>query len=230
MKKAIILCSGGLDSVVTAHFVKKKLNYSELVILFFDYGQKTFQKELEMSELCAKNLNADFRIMKIKELGSLSFSLINKPGKVEEISRQDLKDTKKESLKWYVPCRNLIFLSYALALAESDFSKDGKASDIFTGFKNDGKESFSDATSSFVDKMNSLSKEICNKEFKIFAPLIEKDKEDIILVGKKLNVDFTKTFSCYIGKEKHCGKCLACKLRQEGFYWAEVKDPTDYTR
>ena len=48
------------------------------------------------------------------------------------------------------------------------------------------------------------------------------------LIGKKLGVDFKKTFSCYVGKEKHCGFCLACKLRQAGFHWAGVEDVTEY--
>jgi len=58
--------------------------------------------------------------------------------------------------------------------------------------------------------------------------LIEKDKEDIIILGKELGIDFKDTFSCYVGKEKHCGKCLACMLRKEGFYWSNIKDETEY--
>ena len=64
--------------------------------------------------------------------------------------------------------------------------------------------------------------------FKIIAPLIKKDKEEVVLLGKKLGVKFKETFSCYVGKGKHCGVCLACRLRQEGFYWANVRDPTKY--
>lgn len=230
MKKAIVLCSGGLDSVVTAHYVKKRLKYKKIIILFFDYGQKALEQERKMSKICAVDLQGGFKEVKLKELGDLSNSLINKTRELKKLSRRDLKDTRKESEKWYVPCRNLIFLSYALALTETEFSKSGEIYDIFVGFKNDGKESFPDATSTFVKKINSLSREICKRSFKIFVPLIKKDKEEIILLGKELNVDFTKTFSCYVGKEKHCGVCLACKLRQEGFYWANAKDPTNYTR
>ncbi|MBI2046536.1 7-cyano-7-deazaguanine synthase [Candidatus Pacearchaeota archaeon] len=70
------------------------------------------------------------------------------------------------------------------------------------------------------------------KPFKIIAPLIKKDKEDIILLGQRLGVNFRNTFSCYAPKRKnaleHCGCCLACRLRQAGFYWAGVKDETEY--
>lgn len=228
MKNAIILCSGGLDSVVTAHYVKRKLDYSNLTVLFFDYGQRNLKSEKKCSKKCALDIRAEFKEIKLAELGNLSGSLINKKGEVKKLSRKDLKDTSKESKKWYVPCRNVVFLVYALALAESQFVKTKKISDVFVGFKNEGKESFPDTTKTFVEKMNSLSEEVCATKFKIFSPLIEKDKEDIVLLGKEMRIDFTKTFSCYVGVKKHCGNCLACKLRQEGFYWADMKDPTEY--
>ena len=121
----------------------------------------------------------------------------------------------------------LLFLSYALALAESNFVKSNKEIDIFVGFKCEGEESYPDTTQKFIKKVNSLAKDF-RSQISIKVPLIKKDKEDIILLGKKLGVNFEDTFTCYIGKKRHCGNCLACKLRQEGFYWANVKDPTEY--
>jgi len=226
MKEAIVLCSGGLDSVVTAHFVKNSKRYGKLTILFFDYGQKTLNQERKLAKNCATNLSSQFREIKLAELGKLSTSLINVAGKVKEV--KDLKDTKEESDKWYVPCRNLIFLSYALALAESRKVSVGVVSDIFVGFKNEGREGFPDTSKEFVAKVNSVMKESCADEFIILAPVIEKDKEDIILLGKELEVNFKDTFSCYVGEERHCGKCLACKLRRAGFKWANVEDVTEY--
>lgn len=219
MKSAIVLCSGGLDSVVTAHYVKKKLDYDKLVILFFDYRQRALKAERRCAKKCAGDLNCEFVEIELKWLGEISNSLINKAGDVKEVKKEELKDTKEESERYYVPCRNLIFLSYSLALAESK-----EKCDIFVGFKNEGKEHYPDTTPEFVRKMNLL----CGKGVKIIAPLIKKDKEDIILSGKKLGVGFGDTFSCYIGPEKHCGVCLACKLRKQGFYWAGVKDETEY--
>lgn len=228
VKSAIILCSGGLDSVVTSHFVKT-LGYDKIRILFFDYGQKSIEMERKFSEKCAGDLGADFNEIKLDFLQEISTSLINVEGKANELSRKDLKDTKEESSKWYVPCRNLIFLSYALAFAESIFVKEGIKNDIFVGFKCEGKEGYLDQSKEFVKSINEISKFGCEGKFEIKAPLIEKDKEDIVKLGEKLGVDFCKTFSCYVGSENHCGKCLACKLRQEGFYWSGIKDPTDYS-
>ena len=228
MKNAIVLCSGGIDSVTTAHYVKKKLNYANLIVLFFDYGQRSIASEKKFSRQCSKKLNAKFVEIQLKWLNEISTSLINKKRKVKKISRNDLKNTEKESEKYYVPCRNAIFLVHALALVESIFIKEKKKYDIFVGFKNEGKESYPDTTEEFVKKINDLSQISCQKNFKIIAPLIKIDKEDIICLGEKLGVDFKKTTSCYIGEKEHCGFCLACRLRQEGFYWANVKDPTKY--
>ena len=227
-KNALMLCSGGLDSVVTAFYIKNRLNYSKIKVLFFDYKQKSVIKEREYAKLCAKKIGAKFIEIKLHWLGEISNSLINKNGKIKKIAKKDLKDTKKENEKFYVPCRNSIFISYALALAESFYLKNKEICDIFLGFKCEGKESYPDTTSEFVKELNKLAKISCSENFRIIAPLIKKDKEDIILLGKKLKVDFKKTFSCYIGKSKHCGYCLSCKLRQAGFYWADVYDPTIY--
>ena len=112
-------------------------------------------------------------------------------------------------------------------MAESIYAKSREKYDILVGFKNEGKESFPDTTPEFVKKMNDLSL-VSTKAGRIIAPLIEKDKEDIILIGTKWGVDFRNTHSCYI-QNKHCGKCLACMLRKEGFYWANVKDTTEYS-
>jgi len=224
MENALILCSGGLDSVVTSYYAKS-LGYKKIKILFFNYKQKSLKAERKKSKLCAKKLNAKFIEIKLKWLSQISHSLINKPGKISKI--KNLKDTKKESDKYYVPCRNTIFLSYALALAESLYFKEKEKYDIFVGFKNEGKESYPDTTKEFVSSINQLSK-TATAGFKLIAPLIEKDKEDIILLGKKLGVDFKETHSCYL-KNKHCGKCLACELRKAGFYWSGEKDVTRYS-
>ncbi|MEK6933451.1 MAG: 7-cyano-7-deazaguanine synthase [Nanoarchaeota archaeon] len=229
MKSALILCSGGIDSVTTAYYVKNILKYNNLGILFFNYGQKSLNAERKASLYCAKTLKAKFQEITLPELKSLSNSLININGKIRKLSRKELKDTKKESNKWYVPCRNLIFLAYALAKAESLLIREKNKYDIFIGFKCEGKESFPDTTMKFVEEVNILSKISTKGKFKIIAPLIKKDKEDIIALGEKLGVDFKDTFSCYVGKIRHCGRCLACMLRKEGFYWAGLKDMTIYS-
>lgn len=228
MRKAIILCSGGLDSVTTAFHVKKDLKYENLIILFFDYGQRNLKQEKAAASHCASMLKGKLIEINLKSLGQMSSSMLNTNEKPKALSRKDLKDSKKESDKWYVPCRNLVFISNALALAESIYIKEKIKPDIFVGFKDEGKEAFPDQTKEFVSSLNKVSAISTKGKFSINAPLIKKDKEDIINLGIKLDIDYSNTWSCYVGEEKQCGTCLACKLRQEGFRWANVKDPTDY--
>ncbi len=228
MKNSIILCSGGLDSVVTSYYVKIKLKYDKIKILFFDYGQRNLKAERKCSRKCALDIGAEFIKIRLPWLKEISGSLINSNRKFRKLNRKELKDTKKESKKYYVPFRNGIFLVCALALAESLLIKEKKKYDIFVGFKCEGKESYFDSSLKFVKKINELSKTGTEGRFRILTPLINKDKEDIILLGSKLGVNFKKTFSCYVNSRIHCGRCLACMLRKEGFYWSNVGDTTKY--
>jgi len=226
MKNAIIICSGGLDSVVSAHYAKKKLNYDNLIILFFNYNQKPLLSERNCAKKCSKELKAKFLEIKLPELAKLSSSLINNKGKYKTLSIKNLKDTKEESRKFYVPFRNGLFVSYALALADSLFIKEKKKFDIFLGFKCEGNNPFPDTTEEFVSNVNKLTMATKSKP-KIIAPLIDLDKEDIVNLAVKLGVNMNDTHSCYINN-KHCGQCLACALRKAGFYWANQADTTSY--
>lgn len=224
MKSAIVLCSGGLDSVVTAHYVKTR-DYAKIKVLFFNYGQNAVKAERKFSKECARSVGADFLEISLNDLAKNYRPISSK--RHSKVSRDDLKDSAKHSKEWYFPGRNLVFLSYALSLAEK-ISNSGKV-DLYVGFKNEGKDSYPDTTKEFVSSFNELIRAEGLKNIQLVAPLIEKDKEDIIELGVKLGVNFTKTTSCYVGNNS-CGECLACMLRKEGFYWAGVKDPTSYIK
>ena len=225
MKNAIMLCSGGLDSITTSYYVKNKLKYNNLIILFFNYGQKQLKQEIKYSKLCAKNLNVKFKEIKLDWLKEISNALF-KNIKLKKI--KTLKNTKEESSKWYFPYRNAVFLISAMAFQESLAIKERKNYDLFVGFKCEGKESYPDTTKKFVNYMNNLAKISEVGKFKVISPFINKDKDEIISLGKKLGVNFANTYSCYLGNNLHCGYCLACKLRQAAFYWANIRDPTIY--
>jgi len=228
-KNAIVLCSGGIDSVTTAFYVKNKLNYKSLTIMFFNYNQRNIKPEIFFSKQCTKSLKANFVGINVSNLSKFSSSLLNSKANHNKIERKDLKDTKEESKNWYIPARNLVFLSYALAFSDFLLLNKKVKSDIFVGFKNEGSENFPDTSKIFVKQINNISKETTESKPKIIAPLIQKDKEDIIDLATKLKVDLKKTFSCYTSSDlRHCGTCLACILRKEGFHWANIKDPTIY--
>jgi len=228
IKNAIILCSGGIDSVTTAFYVKEKLKYPKLTLLFFDYNQKSLNSERKFSKLTAKNLKADFIEIKLQELNKLSTSLINIKGKHKRLSMKELKDTKAQTNDFYVPARNHIFISYALALADKLYLKNKTKSDIFLGFKNEGNNPYPDSTKEFAKNANKIAEATLSKP-KILTPLIDLDKEDIINLAFILNVNLKHTHSCYISN-KHCGSCLSCALRKAGFYWANQQDNTEYKK
>ena len=226
MDKSIVLCSGGLDSSVLAYYVKKILNYGEVKVLFFDYGQKTSKEEEKAAWFCSRKIGAKFYKINIRDRAF--YNLIASQSKPKRLKREDLKDTKKESEKWYVPARNFILLSYAISIAEADYVRDKKKSEIFVGFKHEGKEFYPDTTQEFLDLLNKLNNKATYSHVKVKAPFIKHDKEDIIEIGNKLGVELEKTFSCYVGSRVHCGICLACMLRKEGFHWANIEDETSY--
>ncbi|MEK6858829.1 MAG: 7-cyano-7-deazaguanine synthase [Nanoarchaeota archaeon] len=226
MRGALVLCSGGIDSVVTAYRIKRKDNYEDVTLLFFDYGQNGQNRELDCVKYHARQLACALKIVKIAiESDSLIHSNANK---FDSVRKEQLKDTRSISGQWYVPCRNLLFSAYALSIAEKDFLATQKVKDIFVGFGVEGRDSYPDAGRIFIKDINSISKDICAKAFVMRAPFIMSNKEDIISVGAGLGVNFAKTWSCYSGGEKHCGTCLACALRKHGFYWANISDPTLY--
>ncbi|MEK6974161.1 MAG: 7-cyano-7-deazaguanine synthase [Nanoarchaeota archaeon] len=237
IKNAIILVSGGLDSVVTAYNVKNNLGYETLKFLYMDYAQRAIKEEEYCSRKIAKLLKADFIKIKIPWLGKISTAFINKNDKIPKTTEKDLEDGRKEIINWWVPTRNSIFIINALAHSEYYFIKDKKRYDIFMGLINEGQVFMKDTTEKFIKKVNELSEEATyHGGYKIITPLIKMDKTEVIKLGKKLNVPFRYTYSCYIkngfkkGIPLHCGECLNCMLRKKGFYWAGIKDPSLYTK
>ena len=222
----MVLCSGGLDSVVVAYSIKNK--YRKLKLLFFDYGQRALKEEEKCVREISKKLNSDFEKIKLPWLGKISTAMLNREGEFKSTIEKDL-EKKEDLLTWWVPCRNSIFLINALAFAESEFLKNKERYDIIIGLKNEGEAHFKDTTERFIKKINNLVKDATNDgDYEIIAPLIKLDKPEVIKLGEKLKIPFELTYSCYI-ENGHCGKCLNCMLRKKGFYWAGVKDPTKYS-
>jgi len=181
-KYAIVLCSGGLDSIVTSYYVKNRLKYDKLLILFFNYGQRTISQERKYSEKCAEKLNGYFVEINLGGFDIISESLINdnkiiydnkKTNNIKKITRDNLKNTKKESIKYYVPYRNSIFLIYALGLAEKYFIKNNKIYDIFVGFKNEGGEAYPELLRELgllIQDKNSILFQAATNNIPIFCP------------------------------------------------------------
>lgn len=226
-RKAVILLSGGLDSATTLAIAKDA--GFECYGVTFRYGQR-HSIEIEKSEAVAKSCEvAEHRIIDIdlKQLGgsALTDMSIDVPK-----DRDDVGNTGQKIPITYVPARNLVFLSYAVAWAEVI-----GAFDIFIGVNSTDYSGYPDCRGEFITAFQNtanLATAVAVEgegKFSIHTPIINMTKAEIIAKGTKLGVDYGLTHSCYdpVG-ELPCGKCDSCRLRLKGFEEAGQVDPCEY--
>lgn len=224
MKRAICLLSGGIDSAV-ASAIARDHGY-EIYALTFNYGQR-HKREIEGAKKLAEFFNVkEHKIFRIdlNEIGNFTLTSNNKipERRIEEIKNSD------QIPETYVPARNTIMLSFALAYAEV------KGADaIFIGANCIDYSNYPDCRPEFFDafqKMADLAtkRSVEGKRIEIKTPVIKMTKADIVRKGIKLGVPFEHTWSCYQGKEKACGRCDSCVLRLNGFKEAGFRDPIEY--
>jgi 7-cyano-7-deazaguanine synthase len=223
-KKAVCLLSGGLDSAVTA-FIAKKQGY-DIYALSFRYGQR-HTKELSCAKKISKAVGAKKHIILTINLqrfgGSSLLSSSTKP-----ITDHSIQDIGKRVPSTYVPARNTIFLSYAVAYAETL-----EAEAIYLGVNAVDYSAYPDCRPEFIKKYQQLAnlatrRGVEGKIIHIKAPLLHLTKGEIVKRGVWLNVPFSKTWSCYRGEAIACGRCDSCLLRLKGFQEAHVDDPLPY--
>lgn len=228
-KKAVVLVSGGVDSATTLAIARSE--GFRCYALTFSYGQR-HRREIEAAKKVAASLGAvEHRIINIDLAAfggsALTDSTINVPKDRAELGRS------AQIPPTYVPARNTIFLSYALAWAEVL-----GAFDIFIGVSAIDYSGYPDCRPEFIsafEKMANLATAAVIKgkgRYRIHTPVIEMTKGQIILAGKKLGVDFSITHSCYEPDEqgRSCGRCDSCRLRLKGFAEAGLKDPIEYIK
>jgi len=225
-KVAVILLSGGLDSTTCAA-IANKAQY-ELHGITINYGQK-HNYELEASREVAKHLK--FKSHAIIDIDLASFGGSSLVSDDIEIPKNRDVENVRDIPSTYVPARNTVFLSIALAKAETI-----KAFDIFIGVNAIDYSGYPDCRPEFISKfedmMNVATKDAVQHigKYTIHTPLIELTKAEIIKKGLDLGVDYNLTSSCYSPREKGkpCGQCDACKLRLKGFSDIGVEDPLNY--
>ena len=222
MSKAVILLSGGLDST-TVLAIAKSQGY-DCYALSFDYGQKQ-RSELESSISIAKKFNViEHRIMKISLSDIGGSALTDQSIDVPKYSESD------EIPITYVPARNTIFLSFALAWAEVV-----DCQTIFIGVNALDYSGYPDCRPEFIEAFENMAnlatkQSVEGDRIQIKTPLISMTKAEIIKKGLSLGVDYSETTSCYDANTlgEACGECDACVLRKIGFENANVQDPTRY--
>lgn len=225
-KPAIILLSGGLDSTTCAAIAKE--DGYDLHGLTINYGQK-HNYELKAAKLVAQNFK--FNSHAVIDIDLASFggsSLVSEEIEVPKNRNLGIKDDIPST---YVPARNTVFLSIALAKAETI-----NAFDIFIGVNAIDYSGYPDCRPEFIlqfeKMMNVATKDAAQNigEYKIHTPLIKLTKAEIIKKGQQLGIDYQITSSCYSPNKygQPCGQCDACKLRIKGFYDAGLADPLNY--
>ncbi len=220
-KKAIILLSGGLDSITVLAELRKQgfLCYA----LSFNYGQK------HNAELNAAKKIAAFYQVEEHKIIDLGFGAIGGSALTDE--HIAVPDSPQEGIPvTYVPARNTVFLSFALGWAEVL-----NVHDIFIGVNAVDYSGYPDCRPQFIEAFQVLANlatkaGVEGQSITIHAPLIDLTKAEIIARGIALGVDYQQTVSCYSADSLGyaCGVCDACRLRVAGFAEAKVKDPTFY--
>ena len=225
--KIIVRLSGGLDSATTAAIAKKE--GCLITALSFDYGQR-HRIELEAAKKIVKHLNLDKHTILTMDLNQIGGSALTDS---IDVPKQRSNEQINEGIPiTYVPARNTIFLSYALAVAEVE-----EASSIYIGANSLDYSGYPDCRPEFIEAFEKLANlatktAVEGSKIQIKAPLINLSKAEIIKRGTELGLDYSLTFSCYdpVKEGLACGQCDSCILRKKGFLEASVPDPTNYAQ
>lgn len=217
-KKAIVLLSGGLDSVTALYWAKQNLLLQAAIS--FNYGSKHNHMEIPFAQKHCEQLQIPHHVIKLPFVNELFQSnLLENGGEIPEghYEAENMKLT-------VVPFRNGIMLSIAAGYAESI-----EATELVIAAHAGDHAIYPDCRESFMENMSKAISQGTYSGTKILRPFINDRKEDIVKKGIELGIDYSLTWSCYKGNEKHCGKCGTCTERIEAFSKAKVPDPTEYS-
>lgn len=223
-KKAVVLLSGGLDSTTVLAIAQQQ--GFELHTLSFDYGQR-HQREVEAASAVAHHYHVKQQQTVKIDLRTFGGSALTADVAVPH--SRSLTEMSQEIPITYVPARNTVFLSFALAYAEVQ-----EADDIFLGINAIDYSGYPDCRPEYLEayeRMANLATKATTqdgRQFHIHAPLMYMDKAEIIRKGTELNVPYELTWSCYEGGALACGTCDSCLLRLNGFAEAGQSDPIGY--
>jgi len=205
--KSIILLSSGLDSFVS--LASSIEEYNITLALTFDYGQRAKDREIESSKKIAGYYGIEHKVISLPWLAQItSTSLVNTDSNLPQLKITELDNTElthNSAKNVWVPNRNGLFINVAASFADSyDFTHI-----IFGANKEEG-TTFPDNTQDFIDRINHSLEYSTLSSPKVFAPLINSDKMEIVKIGLSKKIPFNLVRSCYTNNEKHCGMCESC--------------------
>jgi 7-cyano-7-deazaguanine synthase len=222
-KPAVVLLSGGLDSA-TCMAIAREQGFS-LYAISFRYGQR-HRVELEKATLVAQSFQAEKHVILDIDLGKLGGSALT-DSSIDVPKHDTVDEIGSEIPLTYVPARNTVFLSYALAWAEVL-----RSDDIFVGVNALDYSGYPDCRPEYIEAFEVMAnlatkRSVEGERLRIHAPLIHWSKEEIIRKGLELGVDYSLTSSCYdpLPNGQGCGHCDSCLLRERGFRQNGMLDP-----
>ena len=215
MKKGLIILSGGMDSVTLLHAREDEI----ALAVTFDYGSNHAAKEIECAKWHCQQLGIEHIVIPLEFMHQYFKSSLLAGG--EAIPEGHYADENMKST--VVPFRNGIMLAIACGLAESRGLKM-----VYIANHSGDHAIYPDCRATFIESMSEAMAYGTYEHVKIAAPFTSLTKGDIAHIGTEIGVDYTHTYSCYKGGEKHCGKCGTCVERKEAFELAGVADPTEY--
>lgn len=221
---AVVLLSGGMDSAVLLYHVAKDLGRDPIHTLSFDYGQR-HRRELAcarwQSDALGAAEHAVVDLSFVAELVKGGTTLVSGGDAVPDLA--ELNEEELDQPPTYVPNRNMMFLSAAVAYAEAHGIRG-----VYYGAQAQDEYGYWDCTGDFVERLNHVLELNRRDGVTVRAPFVTKKKADLVRLGFALGVDFSHTWSCYRGGERACGVCPTCVERLKAFEEAGSADPLTY--
>ena len=214
-KDALIVISGGMDSTTMLYEYKDEI----ALAVTFDYGAKHGAKEIPLAKMHCERLGIEHIVIEMDFMTKYFESSLLTGG--EDIPEGRYDDENMRST--VVPFRNGIMLAVAAGMAESNGLKH-----VMMANHGGDHAIYPDCRPEFVDSMSKAISAGTYEHLTILAPYTNITKTDIAVRGKRLGVDYARTWSCYKGGEKHCGKCGTCTERREALAAAGIEDTTQY--
>lgn len=215
MKDYVIVVSGGMDSITLLYDKKEEI----ALAVTFDYGSKHNAREIAWAKVHCGRLGIRHIVIKLDFMQKYFTSSLLEGG--DEIPEGHYADENMKST--VVPFRNGIMLSVAAGIAESNGLKK-----ILIANHGGDHTIYPDCRPEFIEAMDRAIANGTYEDVRIDAPYTNITKADIAKIGKRLGIDYSETWSCYKGGERHCGKCGTCIERKEAMAVAGIDDRTEY--
>lgn len=215
--KVAVLLSGGLDSTTALHWAHR--HHEVVCALSFDYGSNHAARELACARWQAESLGVPYHEINLRSISAhLESALLQGADAIPtaDYAEENMKQT-------VVPFRNGIFLAIAAGIAESK----GAEGLVIAAHSGDH-AIYPDCQEEFMAAMSAAISHGTYAHLQILRPFISSTKAEITATGAAFGVDFSHTYSCYCGREIHCGQCSTCRERRAAFTATGIPDPTEY--